>query len=307
MIVIVGTVNQTGCRARVGDAGQLTGINHLLDALFIGLPVLEEDTGRARHGKHIGIGGLDILFDGVLRVVGVTVLRVVVLDKGHRIATIIRLHVQTTAVQTRPIVVIHRVAHSVTEGEVKGGTLHHPTHLGSVDPGLHGTQVAVPILAHRIGRRGIGVIQARVAGCIALGHVVAETRIAKVIEQHAQVGLDRGLHVAAGVIQVAQAAPVLTAVVVGTQRAAVAVGPVECGAAIVVAADVGGQQAVSRALIGLGRERHPVVDALAVVEDHVGDGADALAVKGADHRQQFRLVAKRTVVNGEPVLGVIAH
>ena len=44
-----------------------------------------------------------------------------------------------------------------------------------------------------------------------------------------------------------------------------------------------------------------------MVEDHVGDGADALAVKGADHRQQFRLVAKRTVVVGKPVLGVIAH
>ena len=238
--------------------------------------MFEEDARRAGHGKHIGIGGLDILVDGVLGVVRVTVLRVVVLDKGHRVAAIICIHVQTVAREACPIVVVHRIANGVAEGEVKSRTLHHSTHLGAVNPRFHGTQVAVPILAHRIGRRGIGIIQSGVAGGITPGHVVAETRIAQVIEQHAQVGLDGGLHVTAGVVQVAQSAPVLTAVVVGAQRAAVTVGPVKRGPAIVVAADVGRLQAVSRALVDLGGECDPVGDALAVVDDHIGNSADAL-------------------------------
>ena len=85
-------------------------------------------------------------------------------------------------------------------------------------------------------------------------------------------------------VQVAQSAPVLACVIVCAQRLAVLGSPLKRGTAIVVLADVGGLQPVSHTLIHLIGESHPVAGALAMVDDHIGDGADAFTVECADHR-----------------------
>ena len=108
-------------------------------------------------------------------------------------------------------------------------------------------------------------------------------------------------------VQVAHSAPVLAGVVVVAQRVAVLGGPGERGTAVIVAADVGRLELIGHALVGLGGEIDPVRDILAVVDHDVGNGADALALEGVDHRAQLRLVTERTVVVGEPVQVIIAH
>ena len=108
-------------------------------------------------------------------------------------------------------------------------------------------------------------------------------------------------------VQVTHAAPVLTGIVVGTEGLAVLVGPGQRAAAIVVAADVGRFHFIGLALVHLDGEGHPVVDGLAVVDDHVGNRADALILKGIDHRPQLRLVAERAAVVDEPEEVIIAH
>ena len=208
-----------------------------------------------------------------------------VLDKGHRIALVVGLHVQTLAAarQRSPRVVVDRVADGVADGEVKGCALDDAIHLGTVNPRLEGTQVAVPILAHRIGGVDRSVIDTRIRWRITPGHIVTEACIFHIVEQHIQVTLDDKLHIAAGVVQVTQAAPILTTVVVGAQGLAVLVCPCQRGSAVIITADVGGQQFVAHTPIGLSREGHPVVQALAMVDDHIGNGADALAIEGVDH------------------------
>ena len=44
-----------------------------------------------------------------------------------------------------------------------------------------------------------------------------------------------------------------------------------------------------------------------MVNDHVGDGADACLLEGLDERPQLSLGTKRAVVVGKPVEVVVAH
>ena len=108
-------------------------------------------------------------------------------------------------------------------------------------------------------------------------------------------------------VQVAQTRPVLATVVVGAQRPAIAGCPIKRRSAVIVTADVGGEQLVGHTLVSLVGESHPVANALAVVDHHIGDGTDALIPEGVDHRQQLHLGAEGTGVVVKPILGVIAH
>ena len=160
IVVLRRAVGHVGRGAHVGDASQLADINHLLDALLVVLPVLEEDAGSAGHGQQISIGGLDILGNGVLRSAGAAILRVVVLDKGHRIALVVGLHVQTLARtgQVAPTGVVDGVTDGVAEGEIECGALDHATHLGAFDPVPDSGNIAVPILAYRVLCTHMGVV-----------------------------------------------------------------------------------------------------------------------------------------------------
>ena len=292
------------------DTGQLAGINHLLDGLLVFNPVLEEHTRRARHRQQISVSSLNIVADGVLLVAGITVLGIVVLDKGDRITAIVRLPAQAligTCTQVSPSVIVGRIADHVAEGEVKRGALHDAIHLGAIDPVLHRRLIAIPELAHRVLGVDIGIVHAGIGSAITLSHIITEARVTQVVEQQVQVGLDDGLHIGALVVQVTHAAPVLTCIVVVAQRLAVLVSPVQRSPAVIVLADVGREHFIGHPFIHLDGEGHPVVDGLAVVDHHIGDGADTLILKGVDHRAQLRLIAKGAVIVGEPVQVIIAH
>ena len=214
---------------------------------------------------------------------------VVVLNESHSITLITSFQIQafTTATQVGPFVAIGSIADSVTEGEVECRTLYHAIDLGAVKPVFDCRQITVPILSHRIIYCHVRVIHTRVRSRIALGHIVAETSVLQVIEQEFEVSLDNILHVCTLMVQIAHATPVLTGVVVATQRFAVLVCPSKRSAAVIVFTNVGGQHLVSNPFIGLDRKSHPIVDGLAVINHHIGNGADALALERVDHRTQL--------------------
>ena len=84
-------------------------------------------------------------------------------------------------------------------------------------------------------------------------------------------------------IKVTHAAPILTGIIVAAQLIAVGIGPAEGSTTIIVAADVGGLELIGHTLIGLGGEVHPVRSVLAVVNHHIGNGADTLVLECVDH------------------------
>ena len=323
MVVVHAAVHHLGGGAGIGYAGQLAGIDHLLDVLLVGLPVLEEDTRGAGHGEHIGVAGFGILVDGVLRVVGITVLRVVVLDEGHRITAVAGLLAQALDAvrQVGPLVVVRRVAHHVAEGEVKGSALHHPVDLGAIDPGLDGAQVAVPVLAHRIGGVSIGVVHTRITGRVALGHVDADAGITQFVDQvdlregvNVDIVVDVGLAEVVDQVAVFALDVALDAAAVGIVRVelgrfhgqVVAVASVEVEVVIAGAGvDLGDEGEVGLYAAGLGVEivvRFKVVDQVVLADfdlfaqligaliDAVGVQVDEAAVGGVGHADLVRQI-----------------
>ena len=79
---------EVGIGRHIGDACELAGFDHGLDLGLIGLPVLHEDTGCARHGQQEGIGGEGVAADRILWGTAGAVFRVVVLDEGDGILAV---------------------------------------------------------------------------------------------------------------------------------------------------------------------------------------------------------------------------
>ncbi len=77
-------------------------------------------------------------------------------------------------------------------------------------------------------------------------------------------------------------------------------------ASVIVGADVGGFHLVSYALVGLHREIYPAGYSFAMVDNHVGDGSDAVGLKSMDDGAEFLFVAERAVVVGKPVEVVVS-
>ena len=161
--------------------------------------------------------------------------------------------------------------------------MHHTVDLGTVNPILDCGLVTVPVLTDRELCVTRGIVQAGIVGRVALYHIVAEARIAQVFEQHLYIGLHVGLHVSTRVVQVTHSAPVLTGIVVGAQRLSVLGSPIECGTTVIIPTDVGRVQFIGHTLINLSGESHPVVSGLAVVNNDVGNGANAFGLKRVDH------------------------
>ena len=94
------------------------------------------------------------------------------------------------------------------------------------------------------------------------------------------------MHVAARVVEVAAAAPVLAFVFIA-KGVSVGIGPCFRLSTIVVAGDVGRGHLIGDAFIGLGGVVHPGAvhaEVVAVVDDHVGNDARAFRLEGGDHR-----------------------
>ena len=256
--VVAGAAAHCVVAAGVHDAGSLTGVDHCLDVLLVGLPVGKENAGRTWHGEQEGVGGQRILLDGVGRVAAgrTAVLHVVVLDEGHGVALVAAAVVVVVdkilaGTQLGPVAAVDGIAHGVAELEVEGGRRL----LGAVNPRFDGG-VAAPVLTHR-ERHAAGVVVVPDMGTPeALHHVVAEACVTQVVEQEVLVGLDDGLHVAALVVEVAAATPVLALVVVA-EGVAVGVGPSLRLTAIVVAGDVSRGHLIGDVVVGLGRVVHP--------------------------------------------------
>ena len=164
---------------------------------------------------------------------------------------------------------------------------------------------AIPVLADGVFRLRRRVVKARVHGRVALHHVVAEARVAKVVEQKVQVSLHHGLHVWACVVKVARPAEIVAGVVC-TRGLHFRLGG--CLSFVVVGADVRGQHGVSHAVVSLLGKAHPRAgERRAVVDHHVGNRSNALLAERVDHRAQLLLVAEGAGVVGEPPQVVVAH
>ena len=283
--------------AFVVDAHELAHVDHRLQLLLVGLPVREEDAGRSGHREQVGIGGERVFPERVLLGVGAS-LGVVILDEGHGQTAVVAIlvvarHERPVVVvalcQSVPLAVVGGVAHGVAELEVEG-CRGFSRGINPVADGLR----AVPALAHAELRAGRLVVELRVGAIVALHHVVAEADVAEILEQHFQVGLHRVLHVLARVVEVGHSVPVFARV--GSTCAAVSLH------------HVGRAHLVGHALVGLSGEVEILArQRLAMVHNHVGDGADAVVAKRLDERAQFLLGAERGIVVREPIEVVVAH
>ena len=277
-------------------------VDHGLDLAGVGLPMGEEDAGRARHGEEIGVGRERVLAYRVVLLAGATVLCVVVLHKRHGIASVCLVAHQGLRVgQLRPVATIDGVAYRVAEREVEGRALL----LRTVYPGLHLRDVAIEILAYGIGHVGRAVVVGHVRPAKALHHVVAKTAIAEVLHEVLLVGLDHPLHVGTLVVEVAHAVPVFALVLVAAKHHSL---PFCLGcrlAVVVVGRDVGRLELVGRAAILLLGEGEPATRVV-VVDHDVGQDTHPVLAHGPDHRPEFCLATK-TGVLVEVVIGCVAH
>ena len=147
--------------ALVVDAGGAAGLDAVVDFLSVSQIMLVEDTRRAGHRQDKGIGGHDVGLQAVI--VGVLA-RVVVVDKGHRVALIVLVGSQALIVEGAPGAAAKGALHRVLQGEVKHGGLDAVVLLGLVQPPAQGLGIAVPILAHR---------ESGLAGLVVQAHIVA--------------------------------------------------------------------------------------------------------------------------------------
>ena len=87
-------------------------------------------------------------------------------------------------------------------------------------------------------------------------------------------------------VEVAHAVPALTGVLVAKAYAKT-VGLGFGLSFVVVRTNIGGTHRVGDTLVSFSRESEPAVVALAMVDDDVGDGADAIVFKGLDEIAQL--------------------
>ena len=304
-----GVRNTIGIGALIVNAYEAAHIDHGFQGLLAVNPVGKEDAGRAGHGQQVGIGSQCVLLQRILGGIGAA-LGVVILNEGHcqtAIGAILVVVADEWPVavvllrQAVPLPIVGSIAHRVAELKVEGCRCL----LGGIDPVANGLRT-VPAFADAVGGVAVLVVLLRIGAAVALDHVVAETHVAQVFEQHLQIGLHGVLHVGAGVVEVAHAIPTFASVLVA-QADAKTIGLGLSLAIVVVRADVGGGHGVGDALVSLGGESEPAVVALAVVDDDVGNGAYAIVAESLDERAQFLLGAEGGVVVGEPVEVVVTH
>ena len=203
--------------------------------------------------------------------------------------------------EIRPVTAIGGIAHRVAELEVEGSRCL----ACSINP-VANSVGAIPALTDAIGWVGRLVVELGVGAGVALHHVVAEACIAEVVEQQVEIGFHTFLHIVALVVEVAHAVPAFAGVGIAKLNTKT-VGLGLCLAVVIIGANIGGIHGIGHALIGFRREPKPAVIALAVVDDNVGNGADAVSLECLDERPKLLLCAKRRTVIGEPVEIVITH
>ena len=302
--------------ARVGDTCLTACLDHQLEFLLVGLPVLVEYARRAWHGQHIGIGCHGVAAQRVLLSCGRTVFRVVVLDESDSIALVVLLIderiaglIGGRACQRREIVALESVAHAITELKVEGGRRGDAVCvLGVVNPAPD-VRAAVPVFTHTECGLGGGIVVGGERSAVAFHHVVAETGIAQVVEQEREVGLHDPVDVLALMVDVTAAVPTFARVVVGGDGHTVLIGPVERAAVVIVTDHIGRKHLVSLAFVGLGWKIDPravLSKVVAMVDHHIGYHARTSILESIDHRAQLTFGAEgRTLV--EIILGHIAH
>ena len=229
-----------------------------------------------------------------------------ILHEGNGILLVSWVVSQTIGLYGRPVG-FDGIAHHVADREVEGSTCYLVIHLGGVEPVLDYRYISIPIFSYGISWFGSIIVDARVFAAVSLHHVVTESSVAEVIEEHVEISLYDGLHVLAAVVKVAHAAPVFAGIVDAAEFIAVFFCPFLGFASVIVGADVGGFHLVSYALVGFHREIHPVGYIFAMVDNHVGDGSDAVGFKSLDEAAEFLFVSERAVVVGKPVEVVVPH
>ena len=278
----------------VGYAGHLAHRHKLLYGILVTLPVRKKHAWRAGHGQYVGIGSLDIRAHGVAGAGGIAVLRIVVFDKRDGVAPVVTIRSQSYARELAPVTAVAGIADGISGGEIKRSRLRLAVNHGAVDPVAQQCGVAIPILADReLGCNG-RVVEARILGSIALGHVVTEAGITKLVFQETQVGNDIVLHILRRMVKVAHPAPVFARIcrpgdVVQTGRSS----------AIIITANVGKTHLVCHAVVGLGREVNPRTahtERATVVDNDIGNDANAAFAERRNHRAQLRLGSETAVL-----------
>ena len=109
-------------------------------------------------------------------------------------------------------------------------------------------------------------------------------------------------------VQVSETGKVFASVNIFAERVAVGGSPLLGGSLVVIGTDVSRLQLVGDPLIGLCREVYPVGHVATMVDDDVGNGADAFGLESLNHRAQLMFSAKGTVVvSWEPIERIVAH
>ena len=195
----------------VGHASGTASLDALLqDGLPTGVHVVRiEQARRARHcqDEHIGLYHMfaHAVGEPAVRVVVRNVLeRVVVVDKGHRIAAHLVVGNEAGIVQHGivALVVLERLVHLELQGEVESRALARILGIGLVDPTLQIGLVAVEELAHAEGGTRGHVIHRQILGVVALHIIVTEAGVAQVVQQEVEVLNHVALHILAVVAQV---------------------------------------------------------------------------------------------------------
>ena len=110
-------------------------------------------------------------------------------------------------------------------------------------------------------------------------------------------------------VEVAHAVPVVARIFIAAEANlwCLFVSPCQSSSLVIITADVCGIHLVGSAFICFCGEVGPAGERFAMIDYHVGYGADALALEGADHGAQFGFVAERAIVIAEPIEVVISH
>src|SRR3712207_1458510 len=136
-----------------------------------------------------------------------------ILNKGHGKAPIIVLMYQVFgALQLAPIAITDSFADVIAEREVEGSA-PFTRRVNPIDDGA----LVIPALADREFHLRRVVVIAHMLAREAFHHVVAEARIAQVVEQELLIGLHDGLNIGALVVDVAHAGPSGAVVIVASE------------------------------------------------------------------------------------------
>ena len=161
-----------------------------------------------------------------------------ILHEGDGILLVSWVVSQAIGLYGRPVG-FYGISYHVADREVEGCTCDFIINLGSFEPVLDYGYISIPIFSYGISWLGSIVVDASKLAAVSLYHIIAESGIAEVVEEHVEISLHDGLHVLAVVVEVAHAAPVVAGIIVAAELYALFICLFLGLSAIIVGTDIG--------------------------------------------------------------------